>query len=344
MGSMLAKLFSKWGARPQPRPSVPSVSSAPTESKKTPPPAPVDFASLAVYPLEERRAPSNAERDEGARLADQVRAHVAGAETPLPAFPGLASEVLALVKQSEPDLEKLVRVIRKDVGISSEVLRLANSAYYAGRAPIESVRDAVVRLGAQATAQTAAAAAVKVLFDPSAHASLEHHTSRWKRLYQHALLSSFGTAHLAMSLRKGDVERAFLGGLLHDVGKSLALSALCELELERQVTQINEWVVASSLEQLHLELGAAAAKAWGLPEAVVAICGEHHAQSFAPRHGVELQMVVAVSGLEEMRNDPMHREGLDAEVTSALSLLGMQKFQVRALITELTELSKRLKT
>lgn len=55
-------------------------------------------------------------------------------------------EIIAMIN-SDSDVHKIARVISRDSLISAQVIRLANSVYYGTRYRIDSVEDAVVRIG-----------------------------------------------------------------------------------------------------------------------------------------------------------------------------------------------------
>ncbi|WP_169709408.1 HDOD domain-containing protein [Deferrisoma camini] len=65
----------------------------------------------------------------------------------IPVLPQAAIEVSRLLAQGDPPIGRYVEVLEKDPGLSVEVLRTANSAFYGFRRPAKGLREAVVRLG-----------------------------------------------------------------------------------------------------------------------------------------------------------------------------------------------------
>lgn len=65
----------------------------------------------------------------------------------VPVLPPAAIEISNLLSNPNVDLKDFVDVLQSDPALSVDVLRLANSVLYGGVKRIESVRDAVVRIG-----------------------------------------------------------------------------------------------------------------------------------------------------------------------------------------------------
>jgi len=65
----------------------------------------------------------------------------------IPVLPHAAIEVSRLLAHGDPSIGRYVEVLEKDPGLSVEVLRTANSAFYGFRRPARGLREAVVRLG-----------------------------------------------------------------------------------------------------------------------------------------------------------------------------------------------------
>ncbi|MGC4119984.1 MAG: HDOD domain-containing protein [Myxococcales bacterium] len=62
--------------------------------------------------------------------------------------------VMAALCSPETSMAEIIRIVERDAALSRRVIRLANSAFFAGRSRVQSVREAVVRMG---TANVAAA-------------------------------------------------------------------------------------------------------------------------------------------------------------------------------------------
>jgi HD-like signal output (HDOD) protein len=139
-----------------------------------------------------------------------------------------------------------------------------------------------------------------------------------------------------MERRMGRSDWAFLGGMLHDVGKSLALGALARsIGGGRAPADVPEPVLEALLEHVHVELGREAHARWQLPDYLRELCAEHHAQTCPLTDDTrELHLVRVVSGLYALRarTQPIERVG---ELANSLVTLAFTPAQVRAIDTGL---------
>ena len=256
-------------------PSVPKAEPQPTS--RTPPPPPqlgTGTLELSLSDLEivEPEAAAPLDPAQMNRLTTAALDYLIKLDQ-LPTFPVTALRVIQLLQRPDPEPGELARLINQDPALTAQVIRRANSAFSSRGVEIKSIRDAVTRLGVSEVASVAAASASCALFARPSTASA-YLVEAGKKLQLQALSTAFGASWLAMNHQKGDSEQAFLGGLLHDIGKTLVLSALGDPGLGEKLgafdpaTQLNPL-----LEAVHVELGMLMAEEWKLPSYVIKICG-----------------------------------------------------------------------
>ncbi|GLH74254.1 hypothetical protein GETHLI_27560 [Geothrix limicola] len=200
-------------------------------------------------------------------------------------LPSLPLTVVALgeaVQDERCTVDRILGILSKDPSLSATLLRLANSALYAGGAVMD-LRTAVLRLGFDAVANLGTGAAVIKTLRGGAHLDA-------LKLWQHSVavgLTAKGVCVLAK--RHGQAETAFLTGLLHDIGK-IALDT-CYPEAYAGVMQKvaeGAYFVDAEREVLgldHAEAGSLLAAEWSFPEAIVEVIRDHHtpkADDFLP--------------------------------------------------------------
>lgn len=202
-------------------------------------------------------------------------------------------------------------------------------------------RVATVNDMVREAASLAAAAATKTLFHGEIKAAGPKIMDVQRRIWLHSLTSALGASWLAMEC-SGDSQKAFLGGMLHDIGKTLALRAFVEL---KSLGKLGNTDPAHSLtpvlEATHVELGERMAQEWKLPAHVVRVCAEHHSLKTTVREDRELHLIRVASGIAAMRLDPdwpLHR--MD-EVQESASALGMDRFRLRATSAQIRELAAK---
>jgi HD-like signal output (HDOD) protein len=247
------------------------------------------------------------------------------------AFPSRAAHILRILDEPNFDVGQLVLITQRDPAISASILRAANSAAFAGVTRIENVRDAVVRLGSQTVAGIATAVTARGLFDAGPGRSRFEGT--WSRLWLHSVTTAFAAGGYAVSTRRGNLERCFLGGMLHDIGKTFVLRALGHPSIEDPLEEKRSpALLAALLEDLHVELGQSMAERWNLPDFVIRACAHHHLTPAGDEP--DLNIIRVVSGLDEIAVNAQFREGLGDEVHGAARALSLDGFALRALAAE----------
>lgn len=194
----------------------------------------------------------------------------------LPPFPAILTRLIASMTGENVSFAGLGDLIEKDAIIAANLLHLVNSALYARRGTINSVRHALSLLGIDKVRNAVLGMSVtrmwtKVAMPPSwSTARFNLHSS------DTAILSDLLAQRAAVDYPEG----AFVAGLLHDVGRMLIARALPaehewilvlqtsgmpHLDCERQV-----------LGWTHCELSAEALTFWNLPQPISSAVRDHH--------------------------------------------------------------------
>lgn len=222
---------------------------------------------------------------------------------PVPASaPRQALAVLNMAAQTSTRLQDLCRVIVADAALSAAVLRVANSPALRGRDEVENVRDAVTRLGMEEVGRVAASVGARSLFSPRARAEMELFAPLWRAMFPSVAAQGMTAAALALRTPNTRSDHLFLGGLMHDIGKPLALQSLGALVLEGQAPRgLETDTVLRVLDLTSAELGQAAHTAWELPGYLHVMCAHTRSAVVAPSsEATELHLVRAVHALAEL--------------------------------------------
>jgi putative nucleotidyltransferase with HDIG domain len=304
-----------------------------------------DLRRIIEYRWDDRAGLSAEEVQQIAELREKTLTRFyqsAAAERGLP-FPPLARRLIAFLSGG-CDVNRLVALLQRDPLIAAQVLKAANSAAHAGLSEVHGIREAVMRLGAQETGQLALSIVMQALHDREVRA-LHHTFARpWRALWLHSMTVAQAAGWLAMHHPKGDVQRSFVGGMLHDIGKTFALRAASELthagEAPPTLGQADA-LLQALLDQVHVEIGMQVARKWRLPSYVQDICQYHHEHQIGDEEH-DLHIVRVVSGIDEIRLNPYHRMGLGGQVMASADALQLTPFQLRALLMAIREAGQRI--
>lgn len=195
----------------------------------------------------------------------------------VPALPASAIEIMRVAHDPAAPIDAIVRVVERDVGLASNLLRLANSAYFSGRGAIASVREAVVRLGTKRVAQLVLTTAVA----PVIRRPIRGYDMPASGLLRHSVAVAVASEELARAVHIEAPHYTYTAGLLHDVGK-IVMGTFLEIEAKPiQDVAYGENVSFDEAESKvlgidHAELGAVILEWWGLPVEVVSAVRWHH--------------------------------------------------------------------
>ena len=140
----------------------------------------------------------------------------------LPSMPDVAARIHGALSSPNWSISTIATIIKSDPGTTTYLLQLANSAMYAGVAPIREVEPAISRIGLDNTRNLIMAHAVRSMFMTSSRILAGLMRQTWQRSARLAALS----AVLARHCSRMSPERALLAGLLQDIGVLPILNVL----------------------------------------------------------------------------------------------------------------------
>ncbi len=214
----------------------------------------------------------------------------------LPTTPTVLTRILEVAEDTKSTVKDLERAILCDQSIAAKVLHLANSALYGFPGRITTMSKAIIVIGFSSVKSIAIQVSLFEAFQQGNEKSAEEIKATWV----HALKVGYGAKTLATLLRSAKSNEAFVGGLLHDVGKAVLIHS--DYERYRQVmdkaADNNRWdyhLVAERelLGRTHTQMGQALGLHWQLPKPYVACMGLHH--SADPLHHGELVQIVSLA-------------------------------------------------
>ena len=204
----------------------------------------------------------------------------------LPAFPEVVWKVMPLIRDMAP-VQEIEAVIKYDPVITAKVLNFSQSAHFARRQTITSLRDAIVLMGQQQLIQVIMAACASRYFEGTEPAA--GYDLREGELWEHAVAVALMTEIVGRRLSYENILSAYTAALLHDIGKTVLnhyvkayfdsiLNLVREkkmrfLDAERQVLGID-----------HQQLGTMIARRWKFPVEVTTAIEYHHYPLQAKEH------------------------------------------------------------
>jgi putative nucleotidyltransferase with HDIG domain len=238
--------------------------------------------------------------------------------------PTAVAQVFGLVNDPKTTMADFERVVRPDVGLTANLLRCANSAYYRASREITSVRDAIARMGMRRVFEVAAGAS----FARAVPAVLTGYGTPATNYWEHSVAVAVLADRVGREAGFTYPDLAFTAGLLHDLGKIVVATWLDSNPMLRVP---EGGLVTVELEQellgaSHAEFGEALCQKWNLPRDIGGAARWHHAAGDAPSATLRyLATVIQVA--DEAAHGAGFGEGLgvvevQVEALERLSLTG----------------------
>jgi HD-like signal output (HDOD) protein len=191
--------------------------------------------------------------------------------------PILIRETVAVLRDPACAASDLVAILEKEPGVSSRILKAANSAFYGTPRAITSLKAAVVRLGNHNVARYALSSAFGAAGGPA-----------WCTFWKHSTAVALLTRHMAAFLgtfSRQEEEELFTMGLLHDLGVMVELGSGRFGEVEEALRRRPMSLEEAEREAFgfdHGQLGKAAAVRWNFPADLAAAMECHSRPEAAP--------------------------------------------------------------
>ena len=255
--------------------------------------------------------------EEASRSLAAAAALVAG----LKPFPVVAQRVMVLLADPDTAVVKVKKAIEQDPALTARLLRVANSALYSPAIACRSVEDALMRLGSRTVSEIVASLATLGMFSDAKHG--------FGGAFRNHCVGVAAVARvLGTEWRYKGVDHVFLSGLMHDIGKLLAMQ-VGEIRYEAldpaalatpDLVHMHERAFAG---YDHAVLGAHVLSGWKLPEGISQVVGWHHQPQRAYAGGGTVGMQVALIRLADrleyqLRHDSAANEKVIDELSKSL--------------------------
>ena len=196
----------------------------------------------------------------------------------LPSFSHVLLGIYDLLSSTTAGANQIAQLLQTDAALSARTLKLANSAYYASTREIDTVLQALTRIGPFDLWWLLFTTEVKSLFY-----GIDQQLMDMEKFWRHNLLVACVSRTLAEHHRCGDPRELFVAGLLHDIGKLLLLQSIpIEYGALLERAALGESLVELETTELgftHADAGGELLARWKLPHKLVLCVRSHHKES-----------------------------------------------------------------
>jgi len=194
----------------------------------------------------------------------------------LPVLPESLSAILELTDSTDVSARSIEKMLERDAAVSTKVLKVANSPYYA-TGKVHSISRAVQVIGVAGLKSVVTSLAMQALIN--GHSA----TKRFSRMdyWKHSLATAVCCRIIGRLKMPMDAEELYAAGLLHDVGL-IIMDRFIPMELDRCLEESSvsgmplHYVEKDRLGYTHAEVGALLAEKWSFSPMTVAALRYHH--------------------------------------------------------------------
>lgn len=204
---------------------------------------------------------------------DQARARGPLQHIVIPPCPELLARLQHAMSLAEPDLNEVARIASSDVAMSATLLRTANGPLYASGQPVQSIGQAMNRLGLNDTAS--------VMTGFLAQNAIRVTSPQLKGFWELATRRAMAMAFIAKRLPGMSADLAYTYGLFCHVGLPVMMQSVkgyAGTMVEAKARVDRSYVATENANHRtdHAVVGALVARTWRLAPTLMAAIRQHH--------------------------------------------------------------------
>jgi len=260
-----------------------------------------------------------------------------------PSMPGAAVKLLALIDDPDMSVSQIEAILRHDAGLTANLLKLANSAYFGIPSKVGSVRQAVLILGLKRLIQMVIASCVSAIMDKP----VPGYDLPPGELWRHSIAVSVAAEGLVKELKIGATEEIFTAALLHDVGK-LVLGTFVQEDFAGIEAALKQDVSFEAAEEMvlgtnHADMGAQILTQWSLPSDIVNAVRWHHTPESADKVDTMLDVVHVANVLCLMIGIGAGSDGLQYQPSEVvIERLGLEAYHLEKVASQTLQWANEL--
>ena len=226
----------------------------------------------------------------------------------LPTLPQIHMELVKELESPSASIARAAEIVSKDIGMTAKLMQLVNSSFFGLSFHVSTAAEAAMLLGLETLQALVLSVQVFSQFEQANAGKFSIDA-----MMNHSLSVATYAKAIAV-VEKCDrvtADHAFLGGMLHDVGKLVLVANLPQRYCEAIMLARREQLPLAGAERItfgvsHAEVGAYLLGLWGLPEPIVEAVAFHHSPSNCTVEGFTPLTAVHVADVleHEMRLNP----------------------------------------
>ena len=194
----------------------------------------------------------------------------------IPTFPENIITLLQMCSNPEADIDRIAQTIKLDLSVTTDVIKLANSAGFISGQRVDDINRAVMKIGLKNLNY--------ILLANNARKIMETRYSKFEEIWEHCNRVAFYSKQIAIKFKipGTGADNAYIAGLVHDLGQVVLLAVdMVSVRKIAEIVQDRNIITTTVMEELsigisHAEIGFLVAEKWNFPEFLTLIIRHHH--------------------------------------------------------------------
>ena len=258
----------------------------------------------------------------------------------LPPFDKTALMIQQEIQKPDVKISKIEKLIIADTAMSSQILKIANSAFFKGLSKVITIREAIVRLGLDEITRI-----IMILTQKDLYSTKDTFIKNYRSiLWQHAIVCAQASQWVAKEAGFEEVaQEVFFASLMHDIGKLFLITVIEHIKKSNAVPFIpSKSVINEIIKGQHAEQGYKLMVKWNLPDQYCRAAKEHHDKKFDPKNVslIILRLVNKTCNKVGISTD-QQKSSVDS-ITAEANFFGFSEIKLAQLELQIEDALKRV--
>jgi len=265
-------------------------------------------------------------------------------ESDLPTLPVVINKIIAVASDKQSTIEELSEAISYDPAMTSKLLKLANSIYYAQKAKVDTIKKAIIVIGFDEIIGIALGMEILSTFSNISEAKLDMNA-----LWMHSIGVATASKELAQRTYPELTSKIFIPALLHDIGK-----VIFSVYFTKEYTKLRQFALDNKkplnfaenaiFKLNHATLSALLMKRWKFPQSILVPCRFHHNPESSPIKFKPQSVIINMANyLAQKANIGHSGNSVPTMLKNALTSKGINQHKLELIIKQLRRKKEEIK-
>lgn len=244
----------------------------------------------------------------------------------LPPLDRTALRIQQELQKKDVHLSRVEKLIITDSAMASQILKVANSAFFRGLSKVMTIREAIIRLGLDEITRM-----VMILTQKKLYETKDSFIKNYRNiLWQHSLVCAMSSKWVAKEAGFTEIiQEVFFASLLHDIGKLFLITVIENIKKSENVLFIpSQAVVNEIINHQHAKQGYNLLKKWNLPDQYCQVAKEHHDKKFDTGNIPLIILRLVNKTCNKLVNSTKKDDSVENSVASEASFFGFSEIKL----------------